>query len=81
MAKKTKKAEGIQGYCMKTKQMETLVDPVIHITNGRYIAKGETEDGHKVTSIMSKDSAEEAVDNGLATWAKEEKPAKKNKKK
>lgn len=81
MAKATKKqADGLFGYCMKTKQNELMQDVTIKVTNGRYIASGVDADGNKITKIMSAAQAEEACENGWAEMATE-KPAKKAAKK
>lgn len=59
--------EQIIAYCLKTKKKETLLEGVIYRTpRGGYICKGVTEDGNKVSVIMSKETAEDAVESNLA---------------
>jgi hypothetical protein len=55
-------------YCLKTKQKEVMLEAVITMTsrNG-YIAKGVTKDGNKMSLIMSKENADAAISNGIAT--------------
>lgn len=56
----------LEAYCLKTKQKEVMVDPIISLTSkGGYIAKGESKDGHKMSLLMSKDKAEAAVADGV----------------
>lgn len=56
----------LEAYCLKTKQKEIMVDPIISKTSkGGFIAKSLTKDGHKVSVIMSKDNAEAAVKSGI----------------
>lgn len=67
--KKTAKAatNGLTAYCMKTKEKNVpMLDPVIDISNGKYIAKGHDADGNKLTSILSQSKAEAAVEEGIA---------------
>ena len=75
-AKKGAEDTRLQGYCMATKQMEPINEVKIKCTNRRYIASGTTDDGHKVTKIMSATQAQEAIDADLAELV-EEAPAKK----
>lgn len=67
-AKATGTADQIIAYCMSTKQKEVMDNPVISKTSkGQYIAKGTaTKLKHKVSVIMSKDSAEAAVKAKIA---------------
>jgi len=56
----------LTAYCLKTKQKEEMVDPIISKTSkGGYIAKGASKDGHKMSLILSKDNAEAAVAAGV----------------
>ena len=56
----------LEAYCLKTKQKEKMIDPIISKTaKGGYIAKGESKDGHKMSLLMSKDNAEAAVKAGV----------------
>lgn len=75
-AAKTAQPEGIYGYCMKTKTSNLMQDVTISIKSGKYIASGVDADDNKITKIMSKVQAEEAVENGWAEMV-DEKPAKK----
>jgi hypothetical protein len=69
MAKEVKKAakkevefDGITAYCVKTKEKNVpMLDAVIDITKGRYIAKGVDADGNKMTAIMSGDNAKAQI--------------------
>ncbi len=59
--------EGITAYCVKTKQKNVpMVDPVIDIKSGRYIATGADAAGNKMAAIMSKSQAEGHVAAGRA---------------
>ena len=56
----------LEAYCLKTKQKEKMVDPIISLTSkGGYIAKGASKDGHKMSLLMSKVNAEAAVKAGI----------------
>ncbi len=56
----------LEAYCLKTKQKEVMVDPIISLTaKGGYIAKGESKDGHKMSLLMGKEKAEAAVKDGV----------------
>lgn len=58
----------IEAYCLKTKKKEAMVDPVISLTSkGGFIAKAKSKDGHSMSLIMSKATAEAAVAAGAAT--------------
>lgn len=60
--KATAKFEGITAYCVKTKEKNVpMLEAVIDVTNGRYIAKGVDADGNKMTAIMSEASAKDHV--------------------
>lgn len=78
-AAKAAPAAGLMGYCMKTKQKEPMLNATIENKNGRYIGKGESPEGHKITVIMSAEQAQTAIDNDWATLV-EEAPAKAAKK-
>ncbi|WP_407425898.1 hypothetical protein [Arcticibacter sp.] len=67
----TKKAkeesEGITAYSVKTKTKNVpMVDPVIDIKSGRYIATGKDKDGNKMAAILGKAKAEEHIKAGNA---------------
>jgi hypothetical protein len=56
----------LEAYCLKTKQKEAFVEVAISQTSkGGYIAKGTSKDGHKMSLLMSKTSAEAAVAAGI----------------
>jgi hypothetical protein len=56
----------LEAYCLKTKQKEAFVEVAISQTaKGGYIAKGTSKDGHKMSLLMSKASAEAAVAAGI----------------
>lgn len=56
----------LEAYCLKTKQKEVMVNPVIHKTaKGGYMAKGESKDGHKMALILGKEKAEAAAEAGI----------------
>ena len=56
----------IEAYCLKTKQKEKMVNPIISKTSkGGFIAKGASKDGHKMSLIMSKENAEKHVASGV----------------
>ncbi|MVN92342.1 hypothetical protein [Mucilaginibacter aquatilis] len=67
-AKDTKSDSGaITAYSVKTKTKNVpMVDPVIDVKSGRYIATGKDADGNKMAAIMSKATAEEHIKNGNA---------------
>jgi hypothetical protein len=57
----------LEAYCLKTKKKEAFVDPIISLTaKGGYICKGQSKDGHKMSLLMSKATAEAAVEGGVA---------------
>lgn len=73
--KKAAETSGITAYCVKTKEKNVpMLDAVIDVTNGKYIAKGVDEAGNKMTAIMSQATAEGHVKDGNAKkgtgWAK-----------
>jgi hypothetical protein len=58
---------GITAYSVKTKTKNVpMIDPVIDVKSGRYIATGKDADGNKMSAIMSKASAEGHIANGNA---------------
>ncbi|WP_345947793.1 MULTISPECIES: hypothetical protein [unclassified Mucilaginibacter] len=67
-AKNDKAASGgITAYSVKTKTKNVpMVDPVIDVKSGRYIATGKDADGNKMAAIMSKATAEEHIEKGNA---------------
>ncbi|UEG51799.1 hypothetical protein LLH06_12580 [Mucilaginibacter daejeonensis] len=67
-AKDTKADSGsITAYSVKTKTKNVpMVDPVIDVKSGRYIATGKDSDGNKMAAIMSKATAEEHIKKGNA---------------
>ncbi|RWY56953.1 hypothetical protein [Mucilaginibacter gilvus] len=59
---------GITAYSVKTKTKNVpMIDPVIDIKSGRYIATGKDADGNKMAAIMGKATAEGHVASGAAT--------------
>jgi len=61
------KTGAITAYSVKTKEKNVpIVDPVIDIKSGRYIATGTDGKGNKLAAIMSKATAEEHVKEGNA---------------
>ena len=62
------KEHTIHAYCMKTKEKNVpMVDAVITKTSkGGYMAQGTDGKGNKMTTMLSKDSAENAVKAGTA---------------
>jgi hypothetical protein len=65
---KMSKEHTIHAYCMKTKEKNVpMVDAVITKTSkGGYMAQGTDGKGNKMTTMLSKDSAEAAVKAGTA---------------
>ena len=58
---------GITAYSVKTKTKNVpMIDPVIDIKSGRYIAIGKDSAGNKMSAIMSKATAEGHVKSGSA---------------
>ena len=58
---------GITAYSVKTKTKNVpMVDPVIDVKSGRYIATGKDSAGNKMAAIMGKSAAEEHIKNGNA---------------
>jgi hypothetical protein len=63
----TSNGGGITAYSVKTKTKNVpMIDPVIDIKSGRYIASGKDSAGNKMSAIMSKATAEEHIKNGNA---------------
>ena len=57
----------ITAYSVKTKEKNVpIVDPVIDIKSGRYIASGKDAAGNKLSAIMSKATAEGHISSGTA---------------
>lgn len=58
----------MQGRCMKCKEQREIKDPVIAMTaKGGFMAKGVCSVcGTKMAKILSKDSAERAIESGEA---------------
>ena len=50
----------------KYSSTKTMIDPVIDIKSGRYIASGKDSAGNKMSAIMSKATAEEHIKKGNA---------------
>jgi hypothetical protein len=60
--------EKLMAYCLKTKKKEQMFEAAISLTSrGGYICKGVTADGNKMSVIMSKATAEDAIAKKLAT--------------
>ncbi|MBD1366437.1 hypothetical protein IDJ77_21670 [Mucilaginibacter sp. ZT4R22] len=58
---------GITAYSVKTKTKNVpMIDPVIDIKSGRYIATGKDADGNKMAAIMGKATAEGHIASGAA---------------
>ncbi|PJJ84770.1 hypothetical protein [Mucilaginibacter auburnensis] len=63
----TPKSGGITAYSVKTKTKNVpMVDPVIDVKSGRYIATGTDGQGNKMAAIMSKATAEGHISSGAA---------------
>lgn len=61
------KWDGITAYCVKTKEKNVpMLEAVVDIQNGRYIAKGVDAAGNKLTAIMSAANAEAQIKAGNA---------------
>ncbi|MBS1528685.1 MAG: hypothetical protein JSU01_00135 [Bacteroidetes bacterium] len=60
-------SSGITAYSVKTKTKNVpMIDPVIDVKSGRYIASGKDSAGNKMSAIMSKATAEQHVKAGNA---------------
>ena len=58
---------GITAYSVKTKTKNVpMINPVIDIKSGRYIATGTDAAGNKMAAIMGKSTAEGHVNSGAA---------------
>ncbi|RYE17724.1 MAG: hypothetical protein EOP51_23375 [Sphingobacteriales bacterium] len=58
---------GITAYSVKTKTKNVpIVNPVIDIKAGRYIATGKDKDGNNLAAILGKAKAEEHIKSGAA---------------
>lgn len=58
---------GITAYSVKTKTKNVpMINPVIDIKSGRYIATGTDGSGNKMAAIMSKATAEGHISSGAA---------------
>jgi len=58
---------GITAYSVKTKTKNVpMIDPVIDIKSGRYIATGKDDAGNKMAAILGKSSAEAHIASGAA---------------
>ena len=58
---------GITAYSVKTKTKNVpMINPVIDIKSGRYIATGTDASGNKMAAIMGKSTAEEHIKSGAA---------------
>ena len=58
---------GITAYSVKTKTKNVpMIDPVIDVKSGRYIAIGKDSAGNKMSAILSKASAEDHIAKGNA---------------
>jgi len=63
----TEKGSGITAYSVKTKTKNVpMINPVIDVKSGRYIATGTDSAGNKMAAIMGKATAEEHIKNGSA---------------
>jgi len=66
-AKKEETEGGITAYSVKTKTKNVpMVDPVINVRSGRFIAVGKDADGNNMAAILGKAKAEEHIKNGQA---------------
>jgi len=63
MAKEKKEeVSGITAYSVKTKTKNVpMLDPVINVKSGKYIAIGKDSEGNNMSAILSKAKAEEFV--------------------
>ena len=58
---------GITAYSVKTKTKNVLmINPVIDVKSGRYIATGTDHAGNKIAAIMGRTTAEEHIKKGNA---------------
>lgn len=60
-------SSAVTAYCVQTKEKNVpMLNPVIDIKSGRYIATGLSAGGHKMAAIMSSATAEAHVKSGAA---------------
>lgn len=65
--KNKEETEGITAYSVKTKTKNVpMIDPIIDIKSGRYIATGKDKEGNKMAAILGKVKAEEHIKAGNA---------------
>ena len=58
---------GITAYSVKTKTKSVpMIDPVIDVKSGRYIATGKDSAGNKMAAILGKAAAVEHIKKGNA---------------
>lgn len=66
-AKSAGKPAGIVAYCVKTKEKNVpMLNAVINVSGGKYVAVGVDAAGNKMAAIMNKATAEGHVANGNA---------------
>lgn len=59
--------ETLTAYCLKTKKNEEMFEAVVNITKrGGYMLQGKTKEGYKMSKIISKTTAEELIEKGIA---------------
>ncbi len=63
------KSKMLTAYCMKTKEKNVpMYKAVINKTaRGTFMAKGEDENGNRMSAIVGKDKAMQAIADGVAT--------------
>jgi hypothetical protein len=65
------KGETLVAYCFKTKEKNVpMLNAVINVTNGKFIAQGIDESGNKMTTICSETNAKNHVKAGRAKAGK-----------
>lgn len=65
------KGETLTAYCFKTKEKNVpMLNAVINVTNGKFIAQGVDEGGNKMTTICSETNARAHVAAGRAKAGK-----------
>ena len=59
----------LTAYCMKTKQKESFVGKpeLMKTSKGGFILKGQDKNGNKMSAILSKEKANEAIQLKLVT--------------
>ncbi len=66
-AKKEETEGGITAFSVKTKTKNVpMVNPVINVKSGRYIAVGKDADGNNMAAILGKAKADEHIKSGHA---------------